>query len=122
MFEKMGCLMPILIETAPASVRMIPAGLRDSKGLGARATASAEARAYQIHAVQVSRSFRAMEEVREMQSSRFARMPHEPEDARITGVTRSLTRRLLALNLSGSLRPMPVRSVERITETVIQVA
>lgn len=36
--------------------------------------------------------------------SRFARLPQEPEDARITGVTRSLTRRLLALNISGSLR------------------
>ena len=36
--------------------------------------------------------------------SRFARLPQEPEDARITGVTRSLTRRLLALNVPGSLR------------------
>ena len=31
--------------------------------------------------------------------SRFARLPQEPEDAKITGVTRSLTRRLLALNM-----------------------
>ena len=31
----------------------------------------------------------------------FERLPHEPEDARMTGVTRSLERRLLALNLSG---------------------
>jgi hypothetical protein len=29
-------------------------------------------------------------------------LPKEPEDARITGGTRSLDRRLLALNLSGS--------------------
>jgi hypothetical protein len=36
--------------------------------------------------------------------SRFARMPEEPEDARMTGVTRSLNRRLLALNVPGSLR------------------
>ena len=36
--------------------------------------------------------------------SRFARMPQEPEDARMTGVTRSLNRRLLALNIPGSLR------------------
>jgi hypothetical protein len=36
--------------------------------------------------------------------SRFARLPHEPEDARMTGVTRSLNRRLLALNVPGSLR------------------
>ena len=36
--------------------------------------------------------------------SRFARLPQEPEDARMTGVTRSLNRRLLALNVPGSLR------------------
>lgn len=30
-------------------------------------------------------------------------LPNEPEDARLTGGTRSLDRRLLALNLSGSL-------------------
>ena len=34
-----------------------------------------------------------------MPKSRFMRLPDEPEDAKITGVTRSLTRRLLALNL-----------------------
>ena len=38
-----------------------------------------------------------------LSKSRFARMPHEPEDARMTGVTRSLNRRLLALNVAGSL-------------------
>jgi len=37
--------------------------------------------------------------------SRFARLPQEPEDARLTGVTRSLQRRLLALNLKGTLLP-----------------
>jgi len=31
------------------------------------------------------------------------RLPMEPEDARLTGGTRSLERRLLALNLAGSL-------------------
>jgi len=36
--------------------------------------------------------------------SRFARLPEEPEDARMTGVTRSLNRRLLGLNVPGSLR------------------
>jgi hypothetical protein len=35
--------------------------------------------------------------------SLFVRLPHEPEDARMTGVTRSLDRRLLALNVNGSL-------------------
>ncbi len=38
-----------------------------------------------------------------LSKSRFSRLPQEPEDARITGVTRSLQRRLLALNVSGSL-------------------
>lgn len=38
-----------------------------------------------------------------LSKSRFARMPQEPEDARLTGVTRSLQRRLLALNIRGSL-------------------
>jgi hypothetical protein len=33
-------------------------------------------------------------------------MPQEPEDARLTGGTRSLERRLLALNVAGSL-PKP---------------
>lgn len=45
-------------------------------------------------------------------NSRFAPLPQEPEDARITGVTRSLTRRLLALNVSGSLR---IDSAEMLT-------
>lgn len=36
--------------------------------------------------------------------SSFAPLPQEPEDARLTGATRSLNRRLLALNLPGSLR------------------
>jgi len=36
----------------------------------------------------------------------FVRLPHEPEDARMTGVTRSLNRRLLALNVNGSFYSM----------------
>ena len=39
--------------------------------------------------------------------SPFSPMPQEPDDARITGVTRSLNRRLLALNVPGSLRRRP---------------
>jgi hypothetical protein len=37
--------------------------------------------------------------------ARFVSLPQEPEDARLTGVTRSLNRRLLGLNLRGSLNP-----------------
>lgn len=42
-------------------------------------------------------------------SSLFA-LPKEPEDARLTGGTRSLDRRLLGLNLAGSFaKPRAVR-------------
>ena len=42
---------------------------------------------------------RQTDELLPVTKSRFARLPEEPEDAKITGVTRSLARRLLALNL-----------------------
>jgi hypothetical protein len=36
-------------------------------------------------------------------STAFLALPNEPEDAKLTGATRSLNRRLLALNLRGSV-------------------
>jgi hypothetical protein len=36
-------------------------------------------------------------------STTFLALPNEPEDAKLTGATRSLDRRLLGLNLCGSL-------------------
>jgi hypothetical protein len=47
-------------------------------------------------------------------STAFLALPREPEDAKITGATRSLDRRLLALNLRGSLI-----SITTVTETRI---
>lgn len=41
--------------------------------------------------------------------SRFSRLPQESEDAKLTGATRSLNRRLLALNLPGTLRDSSFR-------------
>ncbi len=41
-------------------------------------------------------------------TSLFA-MPQEPEDARLTGGTRSLERRLLALNLAKPVKGVPVK-------------
>jgi hypothetical protein len=35
--------------------------------------------------------------------AKFVRLPQEPEDAKLTGDTRSLDRRLLGLNVGGSL-------------------
>jgi hypothetical protein len=46
-------------------------------------------------------------------------MPKEPEDARLTGGTRSLDRRLLALNLSGSL---PMREIAKPTAAPERIA
>lgn len=46
--------------------------------------------------------------------SYYAALPQEPEDARMTGVTRSLTRRLLALNVSGTLMRTRVVAGSRI--------
>jgi hypothetical protein len=46
--------------------------------------------------------------------NRFFRLPHECEDARMTGMTRSLDRRLLALNVSGSLLRHDVLAHSRI--------
>jgi hypothetical protein len=38
----------------------------------------------------------------------ISQLPVEPEDANMTGVTRSLNRRLLALNVTGSLLRRPL--------------
>ncbi len=44
-------------------------------------------------------------------ASNFASLPHETEDVRITGGTRSLVRRLLALNVEGTLSGSKMRSL-----------
>lgn len=49
--------------------------------------------------------------------SAFFALPNESEDAKITGSTRSLDRRLLALNLNGSL--MSVRTLPGLTDSRI---
>jgi hypothetical protein len=49
-------------------------------------------------------------------STAFLALPKESEDARITGATRSLDRRLLALNLYGS------RIATRVMATEIRIA
>jgi len=47
-----------------------------------------------------------------MIADRFSNLPPEPEDARLTGGTRSLSRRLLALNVEGSIsHAQPYKSV-----------
>lgn len=74
----------------------VPASLRNNNSQGRRANfgdpSSEESRPYLI----AGRKGRTA-------STAFISLPKEPEDARITGATRSLDRRLLALNLRGSL-------------------
>jgi hypothetical protein len=48
-------------------------------------------------------------------STSFISLPNEPEDAKITGATRSLDRRLLALNLRGSLIHRSLVSITTVT-------
>ena len=77
-----------LLSAVPASLR------RGDQVAGLRASAAGgfAAKPYLVSAQ--SLSFR----------SRAARLPQEGEDAKITGTTRSLARRVLGLNVAGSLR------------------
>lgn len=84
--------MPTLISQIPASVRQPVEPSRFTQGLLNRFQAQVLVAGPEARATALSKS-------------RFARMPQEPEDARMTGVTRSLQRRLLALNVQGSLVP-----------------
>lgn len=76
------------LDAVPASVRKPVVSSRFAQGL--------------INKGQIATS-RAAHGARATASSLFVRLPNEPEDARMTGVTRSLNRRLLALNVNGTL-------------------
>jgi len=83
--------MSMMRNAVPASVRKPIESSRFAQGLMQRAQKSTLIAGPEARALSLAKS-------------RFARLPQEPEDARMTGVTRSLTRRLLALNVPGSLR------------------
>jgi hypothetical protein len=87
--------MSMLGKSVPASLRRPPESTRIAPGIALGLTPKA------TKSPQIARpEGRAASLVK----SRFAPLPQEPEDARLTGVTRSLHRRLLALNVSGTLR------------------
>ncbi len=75
----------------PASLRRPPESSRNAFGLMPKASKSPQIGGPDGRTISLA-------------ASRFAPLPQEPEDARLTGVTRSLNRRLLALNVSGTLR------------------
>ena len=80
-----------ILQTSPASLRTAPPATSQHRG-----SFSPQSRPYLITAQKRKSAISAQE--------CLALFPHESEDARLTGCTRSLYRRLLALNLPGSLR------------------
>jgi hypothetical protein len=83
--------MSLIKNAVPASLRRPVETSRFAQAFAPRAAKSSLTVGAEARAISITKS-------------RFARLPEEPEDARITGVTRSLNRRLLALNVLGSLR------------------
>ncbi len=80
----------IMKNAVPSSLRKPVESSRFAQGLMARAQKPVLVAGPEARAIALTKS-------------RFERLPQEPEDARMTGVTRSLNRRLLALNVQGSL-------------------
>ena len=83
--------MAIFQQNVPASLRFVPTSAKEDRG-------GADRRPYLI----AGPPRRPLASARQAVTSTrqfFALFPHESEDARITGATRSLYRRLLALNL-----------------------
>jgi hypothetical protein len=93
--------MAIFQQTLPASVRFGPPASQENRGIPV-----ADRRPYLVTIPQ-RRSTAVTRQTVASTRQFFALFPHESEDARITGATRSLYRRLLALNL-----PRPVARVE----------
>ena len=88
--------MAIFQQNLPASVRFGPPAPQENRGVPAT-----DRRPYLI----TGPPRKAVASARQSATSTrqfFPLFPHESEDARITGTTRSLYRRLLALNLPGS--------------------
>ena len=91
--------MAIFQQTLPASLRSGSTETQENRGVP-----TADRRPYLI-AIPPRRPVAAVRQsVASTTRQFFTLFPHESEDARITGATRSLYRRLLALNLPHSAR------------------
>jgi len=86
-----------ILQTSPASLRANSATTNQGRGGFAP-----QSRPYLINS-QRRKSAASVQQC-------LALFPHESEDARLTGCTRSLYRRLLALNLPGSLTRIQAHS------------
>ncbi len=90
-----------IFQNLPTSVRFGPAASQENRGLS-----QTDRRPYLV-TIPPRRSALVTRQTVASTRQFFALFPHESEDARITGATRSLYRRLLALNL-----PRPVARAE----------
>jgi hypothetical protein len=97
--------MAIFQQNLPASLRFGPPGPQENRGLPAT-----ERRPYLV-TVPPRRPVTSTRKTVASTSQYLALFPHESEDARLTGATRSLYRRLLALNL-----PRPSGRIEASAE------
>jgi hypothetical protein len=93
--------MAIFQQNLPASLRFGSPSPQETRGI-----ANADRRPYLLN-VPTRKPFTATRQPVNATRQFLALFPHESEDARITGATRSLYRRLLALNL-----PRPVTRAE----------
>jgi hypothetical protein len=103
--------MAIFQQTLPASLRVGPETLQENRGVPAT-----DRRPYLV-TVPPRRSAAPARQTAATTRQFFALFPHESEDARITGATRSLYRRLLALNLPHpSVRSETAPELREVTE------
>jgi hypothetical protein len=102
--------MAIFQQNLPSSVRFGPPASQENRGVS-----TTDRRPYLV-TVPPRKSAIVTRQTVTSTRQFFALFPHESEDARITGATRSLYRRLLALNL-----PRPMVRIEptdlRVSET-----
>jgi hypothetical protein len=103
--------MAIFQQNLPASIRFGPPTSPENRGLPAT-----DRRPYLITAPP-RRPVTSTRKTVASTSQYLALFPHESEDARLTGATRSLYRRLLALNLPRpSVRPEPSADLRDVAE------
>jgi hypothetical protein len=103
--------MAIFQQNLPASLRFGPPGPQENRGIPAT-----DRRPYLV-TVPPRRPVTSTRRTVASTSQYLALFPHESEDARLTGATRSLYRRLLALNLPRPLaRPEVSSELRDVTE------
>ena len=103
--------MAIFQQNLPASIRLGPPAPQENRG-----TPATDRRPYLV-TVPPRKTVGSTKQPVASTRQFLALFPHESEDARLTGATRSLYRRLLALNLPGPCsRTEPGSELREVTE------